>query len=48
MTKKLNKIIFLDHDGVVCLSDQWGSRFKKARKWMMDEGLPEHAPNVVN
>jgi hypothetical protein len=48
MTKKLNKIIFLDHDGVVCLSDQWGSRFKKARKWMMDEGLSEHAPNVVN
>lgn len=23
------KIIFLDHDGVICLSQQWGGRFKK-------------------
>ena len=23
------KVIFLDHDGVICLSDNWGSRFKK-------------------
>jgi hypothetical protein len=23
------KVIFLDHDGVICLSDQWGGRFKK-------------------
>lgn len=23
------KIIFLDHDGVICLSDNWGGRFKK-------------------
>lgn len=22
------KIIFLDHDGVICLQDEWGSRFK--------------------
>lgn len=22
------KVIFLDHDGVICLSPQWGSRFK--------------------
>ena len=42
------KVIFLDHDGVVCLSDQWGSRFKKARKWMIDQGLSEHTPNVMN
>ena len=25
---KTNKIIFLDHDGVLCLSTEWGSRFK--------------------
>jgi hypothetical protein len=23
------KVIFLDHDGVICLSTQWGGRFKK-------------------
>ncbi len=23
------KIIFLDHDGVICLSSEWGGRFKK-------------------
>jgi hypothetical protein len=22
------KILFLDHDGVICLSSEWGSRFK--------------------
>lgn len=27
------KVIFLDHDGVVCLSQQWGSRSKKRKKW---------------
>ena len=26
------KVIFLDHDGVICLSDNWGSRFKKQTK----------------
>ena len=24
------KAIFLDHDGVICLSEQWGTRFAKA------------------
>ena len=23
------KVLFLDHDGVICLSDNWGGRFKK-------------------
>jgi hypothetical protein len=23
----------LDHDGVICLSDNWGNRFKKQKKW---------------
>ena len=27
------KLIFLDHDGVICLSNNWGSRFKKQHKW---------------
>jgi hypothetical protein len=26
------KIIFLDHDGVICLSTEWGGRHKKQRK----------------
>lgn len=27
------KIIFLDNDGVICLSNNWGSRRKKQSKW---------------
>ena len=27
------KLIFLDHDGVICLSNNWGGRFKKQHKW---------------
>jgi len=27
------KVIFLDHDGVICLSDNWGNRFKKQKDW---------------
>lgn len=27
------KIIFLDHDGVICLSNNWGGRYKKQRKY---------------
>lgn len=27
------KVIFLDHDGVICLSNNWGSRFTKQKKW---------------
>ena len=26
---KKMKVLFLDHDGVICLSTQWGGRFKK-------------------
>jgi hypothetical protein len=26
------KVIFLDNDGVICLSHNWGSRFKKRKK----------------
>lgn len=27
------KIIFLDHDGVICLPEQWGGRRSKLAKW---------------
>ena len=27
------KVIFLDHDGVICLSSEWGGRLKKQKKW---------------
>ena len=27
------KVIFLDHDGVICLSTEWGGRRKKQKKW---------------
>jgi hypothetical protein len=26
------KVIFLDHDGVICLSTEWGGRFKKQKE----------------
>jgi hypothetical protein len=26
------KVIFLDHDGVICLSTEWGGRYKKQKK----------------
>jgi len=27
------KVIFLDHDGVICLSNNWGNRFNKQKDW---------------
>lgn len=27
------KVIFLDNDGVICLSNNWGSRYKKQKEW---------------
>lgn len=27
------KVMFLDHDGVMCLNTEWGSRYKKQKKW---------------
>lgn len=32
----MNKVIFLDHDGVICLATEWGSRFDNK------EGLDSH------
>lgn len=39
------KVIFLDHDGVICLADNWGSRFKK--NTVFDDFDPP-AINVLN
>jgi len=40
------KVIFLDHDGVVCLMDNWGSRFKKAENFMKSNpGVAINSPD---
>lgn len=33
------KVIFLDNDGVICLSSNWGSRIKKEKNWMLDNSI---------
>lgn len=35
------KVIFLDHDGVICLSTEWGSRSKKRQKYCTEYGSTE-------
>ena len=42
------KVIFLDHDGVICLSTEWGGRHKKQRKFgrKMSQGMLEMPVNV--
>jgi hypothetical protein len=37
------KVIFLDHDGVICLSTEWGGRHKKQREFgrKMSQGVLE-------
>jgi hypothetical protein len=32
----MRKILFLDHDGVICMEKQWGTRYDKQQK-LMDE-----------
>lgn len=32
------KVIFLDHDGVICLQNQWGMRAKKRRSYIDKHG----------
>ena len=40
------KILFLDHDGVICLHTEWGGRFDKQKEWggrklsMTDKEIP--------
>ena len=31
------KVIFIDNDGVMCLSTEWGSRNKKIKKWKLTQ-----------
>lgn len=42
------KVIFLDHDGVICLSDNWGSRHKKASEYMKKTKKPEYSDEMLN
>jgi hypothetical protein len=35
------KVIFLDHDGVICLSTEWGGRGKKRQKYCTEHGKTE-------
>jgi len=30
------KVLVLDHDGVMCLSTEWGGRMKKIKKWKLE------------
>jgi hypothetical protein len=39
MKSPQSPIIFLDHDGVICLRRNWGSRFKKAVGWAKEHGI---------
>jgi hypothetical protein len=39
------KIIFLDIDGVICLSREWGSRMRKIKRWELEGG--EDEPPVI-
>ena len=38
------KILFLDHDGVICLSNNWGGRSKKWAKYR--SANPDSSPNL--
>lgn len=42
------RVLILDNDGVICLSNNWGSRFKKQRKYFTEDnprqGFGDNAP----
>jgi len=40
------KVIFLDNDGVICLSNNWGGRYKKYDKYVKEN--PEFADKMWN
>ncbi len=44
----MKKIIFLDHDGVICLPSggSWGSRFRKIKRWELEGGEGTPPPNI--
>lgn len=37
----MKKVIFLDHDGVICLSTEWGGRLKKRSRYCSKHGSTE-------
>ena len=41
----MRKVLFLDHDGVICLPDNWGSRYKKKAKF---DDFDKKAIKVLN
>lgn len=45
------KVIFLDNDGVICLSNNWGSRFKKQKSFFTEDnprkGFEDNGPVKV-
>lgn len=43
------KVIFLDHDGVICLANNWGSRFKNKEGFdSLFDGFDSKALKVLN
>jgi hypothetical protein len=44
----MNKILFLDHDGVICLEKQWGSRFHNKNYDYDFDLLDKKAVKVLN
>lgn len=34
ITMTIDKLIFLDNDGVICLSNNWGSRYSKRKRFL--------------
>ena len=40
------KIIFLDIDGVICLSREWGSRKRKIKRWELEGGEGQSPVNI--
>ena len=42
------KVIFLDHDGVICLPKQWGSRYKKEKEYRKGKKLSYDDPISID
>jgi hypothetical protein len=42
------KVIFLDHDGVICLPNQWGGRHKKEKEYRKDKKLSYDEPVSID
>jgi hypothetical protein len=40
------KVIFLDHDGVICLYNNYGTRFKKQKKYYKDKENPKSVKDI--